>query len=122
MLLDIDKVTLELIRGDTFQLSLPLNCGTREEFIPYFLQPDDFLYVGIMKPGQSFEHAEIRTALNFRSCTDSFGNPLLIIESRDSALIEPGKYYLSIKFKSKEIVTTLIDHKIFFILGSNPCC
>lgn len=122
MLLDIDKITLELVRGDTFELSLPLNSGTREEFIPYFLQPDDFLYVGIMKPGQPFEHAEVRTCLNFRSPSDSFGNSRLVINAQDSALLEPGKYYISIKLKSKDIVTTLIDHKIFYVLGSNPCC
>lgn len=122
MLLDIDKITLELVRGDTFQLALPLNSGSREEFIPYFLQPGDTLYVGIMKPGQAFECAEIRVALNCCSRTDDFGNALLHISSHDSAMIEPGKYYLSIKFKSKDVVTTLIDHKIFYVLGSTPCC
>lgn len=122
MILDLDKITLELVRGDTFQLPLQLNCGTRENFVKYILQPDDFLYVGITKPGQPFEHAEIRTALNFRSKQDSFGNPVLYIHAEDSALIEPGKYYLSIKFKSKGEVTTLVDHKIFYVLGSNHCC
>lgn len=122
MLLDLDKVTLELIRGDTFELALPLNSGTREEFIPYYLQPDDFLYVGIMKPGQPFEHAEVRVQLNHWTQTDAFGNPVLYISSTDSALIEPGKYYISIKFKSKNIVNTLIDNKIFFVTGSDPCC
>lgn len=116
MLLDIDKITLELVRGDTFELVLPLNSGTRENFIPYKLQPQDFLYVGIMKPDQPFEHAEIRTALNFASKKDNNGNPILHIHARDTALIEPGKYYLSIKFKSNDTVKTLVDNKIFFVL------
>ena len=122
MLLDIDKITLELVRGDTFELVLPLNSGTRENFIPYKLQPQDFLYVGIMKPDQPFEHAEVRTALNFASKKDNNGNPILYIHARDTALIEPGKYYLSIKFKSNDTVKTLVDHKIFYVLGSDPCC
>jgi len=122
MILDIDKVTLEVVRGDTFLLALPLNSGTREEFIPYHLAPCDFLYIGIMKPGQPFEHAELRCALNFRSATDSFGNPLLIIPAQDTALLTPGKYYMSIKYKKDHNVQTLVDHKIFFVTGSNPCC
>ena len=122
MILDIDKINLELVRGDTFKLPLPLNCGTREEFVPYFLQHNDFLYVGIMRPGQAFEDAEIRTALNYTSRTDAFGNPLLYISAEASCLVEPGKYYLSIKFKSNDEVTTLVDHKIFYVLGSHHCC
>lgn len=122
MILDIDRVTLEVVRGDTFILPLPLNSGTREEFIPYHLTPCDFLYIGIMKPGQPFEHAELRCALNFHSATDSFGNPLLIISAQDTALLTPGKYYISIKYKKDHNVQTLVDHKIFFVTGSNPCC
>lgn len=122
MILDIDKVTLEVVRGDSFELPLVLNCGTREEFIPYTLQPCDFLYIGLTKPGQPFEHAEARVALNFRSETDSFNNPIFSLSSRDTALLEPGKYYMSIKFKTKDKVTTLVDNKIFFITGSKSCC
>ena len=78
MILDIDKITLELVRGDTFELPLPINCGSREEFIPYFLSPDDFLYIGIMKPSQPFEHAEVRAMLDCRSPKDSFGNVIFM--------------------------------------------
>lgn len=122
MILDIDRITLELVRGDTFELPLELNSGTRDNFVRYLLQPDDFLYVGIMKPGQAFEDAELRVCLNHWSETDSLGNPILTINSCDSVLLYPGKYYLSVKFKSKEKVTTLVDHKIFYVTGSNPCC
>ena len=99
-----------------------LNCGTREEFIHYNLQPFDFLYIGIMKPGQPFEHAEVRAALNFKSDTDSFNNPIFKLSAMDTSLLEHGKYYISIKFKSKDKVTTLVDNKIFFVTGSNPFC
>ena len=122
MILDIDKITLELVRGDTFELSLPLNSGTRENFIKYVLQPEDFLYIGIMKPGQPFEHAEVRLALNAWCKTDANGYPVFEISANDSALLDPGKYYMSIKFKSGALVKTLVDHKIFYITGSNHCC
>lgn len=122
MLLDIDKITLEVVRGDTFQLTLPLNAGTREEFVPYRLNSCDFLYIGIMKPGQSFEHAEIRCALNFHSAQDAFGNPVFILQSHETAQLTPGKYYISIKYKHESTVQTLVDNKIFFVTGSNPCC
>lgn len=122
MLLDIDKITLEMVRGDTFALPLPLNMGTREEFIPYYLNCNDCLYIGIMKPGQPFEHAEIRCMIDCNGIKDDFGNPLFYLMPEDTERLMPGKYYLSIKYSSGKNVTTLVDHKMFFITGSNPCC
>ena len=122
MILDIDKITLELVRGDTFELPLPINCGSREEFIPYFLSPDDFLYIGIMKPSQPFEHAEVRAMLDCRSPKDSFGNVIFILQSCETEKLEPGKYYISVKLQSGNRVSTLIDNKIFFVTGSSHCC
>ena len=120
MLLDIDKITLELVRGDTFILSLPLNCGTREEFIPYTLQPDDFLYIGIMQPWQSFEDANIRCMLNNESEKDAQGNLILKLSPEHTVNMYPGKYYMTIKFVKGTDVYTLVDSKLFFITGSNP--
>lgn len=122
MLLNIDKITLELVRGDTFELSLPLNTGTREEFIPYYLGGADCILIGIMKPGQSFEHAEVRAMIGNHGPKDDFGNPKLILNHEDTKQLYPGKYYMSIKFISGKKVETLVDHKIFFVTGSDPCC
>lgn len=122
MLLDLDRITLEMVRGDTFKLPLPLNSGTRENPSKYTLSENDSLYIGIMKPGQSFEHAEVRCKLNNNCTKDIDGNPLLYLKPKYTCNLFPGKYYLTVKLESGEDVYTLVDHKIFFITGSNPCC
>ena len=121
MILDLNKTTLEMVRGDTFILPLALNCGTRENFIQYSLQDNECLYIGIMKYNQPFEHAEIRCMLNKDSEIDSNGNYIMKLSPEHTVNMEPGKYYLSIKLSNGVDIYTLVDGKIFFITGSSPC-
>ena len=120
MILDLDRVTLEMSRGDTFILSLPLNEGSRENFIRHTLADDEYIYIGIMKPNQSFENAQIRCMLNKDSEKDSSGNYIMKLSPEHTVSMCPGKYYLSIKFVRDTDVYTLVDSKLFFITGSNP--
>lgn len=122
MLLDINKITLEMVRGDTFTLPLRLNSGTREKFCQHVLSCDDKIYIGIMKPGQSFEHAEIRYMIDCNSPRDTFGDPVMQLDHEHTVGMKPGKYYMTIKFVSGNTVQTLVDNKLFFITGSDPCC
>ena len=122
MLLDLNRVTLEMVRGDTFKLSLPLNSGTREYPTRYTMTKDDSLYIGIMKPDQSFEHAEIRCMITHTDATDDGGNPVFRLKPSDTSHLFPGKYYMTVKLVSGEDVYTLVDRILFYITGSNPCC
>lgn len=122
MFLDISKPFLEVVRGDTFYLPIALNSGTREYFEPYLLDKDDALYIGIMRPGQPFEDAIIRCKLDQCSPRDSFGNSIFKLTHDDTKNLEPGKYYITIKFVSGEDVTTLTDQKLFYVTGSTTCC
>lgn len=119
MILDTDRVTFEVVRGDTLYIPLELNSGTREFPEHYELQGNDRLYVGIMTPGQSFEHALIRIALDASSPKDNYGNTLLFLSHNNTSQLEPGKYYISIKFVSDSNVTTLVDQKLFFVTGTS---
>ena len=121
MILDLDGTTLEMVRGDTFILPLQLNEGTRENFAQHKLSDDEYLYIGIMKPNQSFENAQIRCMLNKDSEKDSFGNYIMKLSPEHTVNMEPGKYYLSIKLSNGDATYTLVDSKIFFITGSNTC-
>lgn len=119
MILDTRKITFETVRGDTFYLPLELNSGTREYPIEYKLTGDDKVYIGITTPGQPFEEATIRITLDANSPRDKYGNTLMYLTHNDTKDLEPGKYYLTIKFVSDGNVTTLIDQKVFFITGTS---
>ena len=120
MILDLDRTVLEMVRGDTFVLPLELNCGAREAFVRHSLGIGEFLYIGIMKPNQSFEDAEIRCMLDCNSEKDALGNSILRLCPSHTMNLFPGKYYLTIKFVRGQDVYTLVDDKLFFITGSNP--
>lgn len=120
MILDLDRTTLEMTRGDTFVLPLPLNRGSREYFEKHELTDNEYIYIGIMKPNQPFENASIRCMLDKDSEKDSQGNCVMRLSSEHTVNMNPGKYYLTVKFVRDSDVHTLIDSKIFYILGSNP--
>lgn len=128
MILDFNATTFEMVRGDTFTLPLRLNAGTRMHYVPYQLQGNDVLYIGIMLPGQPFENSIIRCALNKYSAKDKDGNTVFKLTSSDTEDLFPGKYYISIKLVKDNEVTTLVNDKLFFITGSEPvkdtvrCC
>ena len=120
MILDLDRTTLEMVRGDTFILPLKLNSGTRENFTQHILSDDECVYIGIMKPDQAFENAQIRCMLNKDSDKDIEGNLVLKLSHEHTVDMNSGKYYMTIKFADKKDVHTLVDSKLFFITGSNP--
>lgn len=127
MILDFTPTTFEMVRGDTFTLPLKLNQGNRLYYEQYQLQGNDKLYIGIMKPGESFENATIRCALDKNSARNENGDTIFKLNSVDTENLYPGKYYISIKLVRNGSVNTLVNDKLFFITGSDPvnkvgCC
>lgn len=123
MLLELNKITLELVRGDTFTLPLRLNSGTLEYPEHYKLTDGEYLYIGIMRPNQPFEEAMIRCGVNSATQENSDGDKVLVIGHDITSSIDPGKYYISIKYVDSEgFVETLVDHKILFVTGSPVPC
>ena len=118
MILDFNNVTLEMVRGDTFVLPLELNCGTRENFVRHTIGDNEYLYVGIMKYNQSFECAEIRCMINKDSEKDTNGNVMLHLLPEHTVNLDPGKYYLTVKFSDGANIQTLVNDMLFFVTGS----
>jgi len=107
-------------RGDTFELPIYINEGTKLNVKYRPLKPSERLYVGVMEPGQPFEDAIIRKVYNSDSVTDSDGNTLMIFNSIDTEYLKVGKYYYTIKLRElltdgTETVTTLVSPTLFWI-------
>lgn len=109
-------------RGDSFELSIPLNYGTNlnPDYRP--LTPNSYLYLGIMEPNQPFENALIK-----KRCTieDMVNNRSVLIKFKpqDTQCVLPGKYYYQVKvqtFLSDKVddylVDTIVDKTLFYIL------
>ena len=112
-----------MTRGDTFIFPLVINSGTELNFEQYNLKDNEYLYVAIMEPGQSFEDAIIRKRYTTKSDKDKDGNILFILDSIDTEYLLTGKYYITVKLRSivdnKEIVKTLLPLKEFWITGTD---
>lgn len=123
MFISIDKAYLEMNRGDTFIHPLVINQGTELNFNQYQLQDDEYLYVAIMEPKQSFEDALIRKRYSKNSDKDEDGNILFILDPIDTEYLLTGKYYITVKLRSiinnKEVVKTLLPLKEFWITGTD---
>lgn len=131
MILDFDSTYIEIIRGDTVSLKLNLNSGTREN--PEFLGMPAYstLEVYIIPPNEPIEGAVIKKEITSEDI--EIGNtPELELSAEESALLEIGKYYLTIKLLQKvtdtssepgpeqepEVhVKTLVNNKLIFVTG-----
>ena len=110
-------------RGDDFSFKYKINLGDELNPKYYILTDSDRVYLGVTEPGQAFEDAIIRQVY-FK--TDMVDNDLIIsFKSLDTEYLMPGKYYYSIKLcrnkgTESEQITTLINKKLFWILGDAP--
>lgn len=120
---EINNFTLN--RGDTFVFPIIINSNTKLNFKQYVLTDADKLYVALLEPNQAFEDAILRKVITNKDKTDENGNPLLIVNSRDTEYLLTGKYYLTIKLQQENnIVTTILPMKEFWLTGTDKsvCC
>lgn len=120
MIFTSNSIAFEMIRGDSYTLPITINKGTQLDFEHYALSGHDRLYVGIMEPNQAFEDAIIRKVLTEDSTMNENGDVLFQLEPQDTEYLMTGKYYISIKLKQFDTVTTILPPKEFWITGSNP--
>ena len=123
MFIQIEDNYLKMNRGDSYSIPLTINEGTKLDFQQYQLRQFDKIYIGIMEPNQSFENAIIRKVITILSPTDEYGRPLFQLEPIDTEYLLTGKYFIEIKIvqkqNNKDIVTTLLPLREFFINGTN---
>ena len=123
MFVQIEDNYLKMNRGDTYQFPLVINEGTKLCFKQYQLRQFDKIYIGIMEPNQSFENALIRKVLTITSPCNEYGHPIVTLEPKDTEYVLTGKYFIEIKLvqkdMGKDIVTTILPMREFFINGTN---
>ena len=123
MFIMIEDNYLKMNRGDSYEIPLVINEGTKLCFKQYQLRQFDKIYVGIMENNQSFENAIIRKVISITSPVDSYGHPLLQILPEDTEYLLTGKYFIEIKILqvdgNTKKITTLLPLKEFFIMGTN---
>ena len=107
---------ITITRGDSFSLDTFINVGTQLEPLQYILENNDFVYFGLMEPGQPFEHALIRKVFDKTSLTDDD----LVHMEFDPEMTEylmPGLYYYMIKLVTADgDVSTIVSKTKFIIL------
>lgn len=123
MFVEIEDNYLKMNRGDTYELPLTINEGTKLNFIQYEMRRLDKIYVGIMEPNQAWEDALIRKVLTINSPIDEYGRPILVLDSKDTEFVLIGKYFIEIKLvqnnNGNPRVTTILPLREFWINGTN---
>lgn len=108
-------------RGDSFELPIVLNIGDSMNEVPYSLQGDAVLYIGIMEPNQKFEDAVIRKVFTAEEFEEA-GEIYIRFWPEDTINVCPGKYYYQVKLQTTDAKTkrkdveTVIDKTLFYIL------
>jgi hypothetical protein len=105
-------------RGDSYSLPITINQGDAIDFSLYRLKEDDVIYVGITEPGQSFEDAIIRKVITYDDTDNGIG--VLNLNPGDTEYVMTGKYYIEMKLKQMNKITTILTPKQFWITGTNP--
>lgn len=119
MFATIENGIITLDRGDTLYTPIKINAGTKMNPVPYTLTENDTLYFALLEPNQSFENAIVKKVYNSTSEKDECGNTLLKLETEDTECLSAGKYYYTVKLRSGNKLTTLIQLTIFNIIGTS---
>jgi hypothetical protein len=111
--------TVVISRGDSADIPLFINQGTKVCPIRYVLSNNDRLYLGIMEPNQKFEDALIRKVYT-RSNLNDFGDVVVKIYPEDTVNLIPGKYFYEAKLSyvdnsGENIINTIITKTEFYI-------
>lgn len=121
---------VRLTRGDSFQVPLFINMGTKCKPLRFEIlkHPKASLYFGIMEYDQTFENALIKKYYDSSDCKKDFDNKiynlvteegdiLIKLKSTDTEYLLPGRYYYEAKLDMGDgIINTIIPKTEFFIL------
>lgn len=101
-------------RGDTFNMSIPINGRKDIEIEDYIMTEYDRVYFAICEPHQHFEHGVVRKILTVDNL-DADGNIEISLIPSDTYYLLPGTYYYEIKLKIGEgesaIVKTILPRR-----------
>ena len=115
---------IRLSRGDTANITLFINQGTKIQPIRYYLKDNDILYFAISEPNQLFEDAIVKKIFTTEDSTFTDDGDLIIkINSIDTEYLRPGTYYYEVKLRTNDVesdgnkyqVNTIISRRKFII-------
>lgn len=110
---------ISMFRGDSYELPLFINRGTKLDPLEYILKSTDRIYVGLIEPASCFERAIMRQVYTSAD-QNSEGYILIKFLPRDTEHLIPGTYYLEVKgqfiTENIETVSTIIPKRKFIIL------
>lgn len=110
---------IRLSRGDTLDLPLEINQGTKLDPIRYELQPNDEVYFALMEPNQPWEFAIIKKKYTDKDFLEGLAS--LHFEPEDTMCLLPGLYYYQVKVRiydpstDRYIVNTIMPKTQFWI-------
>lgn len=109
-------------RGDSFYMDVPLSTNGKLFPINFDLTENDYVYLGVMEPNQPFEDALIRKVATVNELV-SENTVRFKFAPQDTQCVLPGRYYYQVKIQkcnpldsNDYEVCTLIDKTQFFIL------
>ena len=109
--------SIAISRGDIFRYPLFINSGDKDEPQRYSLidYPTSKIYFSIMQPNQSFEQADIRKIFTVSDC-NQFGDVMITLNSKETMLLAPGKYYYQVKIVLEDgRINTITDKEIVYV-------
>lgn len=116
--IDYSKI-ITMNRGDSFEASLFINCGTKMCPHRYLLKPGDKVYFALMEPNQKFEDAILKKVYeNFENVTPE-GDLIITLKSEDTQHLLPGKYFYTIKVNFADStlpIQTVIENREFWLV------
>jgi hypothetical protein len=116
--IDYSKI-ITISRGDAFEASLFINCGTNMVPQRYLLQPGDIVYFALMEPNQKFEDAILKKVYTVNDPETPDGDLIISLKSEDTQHLLSGKYFYTIKVNFADStlpIQTVIEKKEFWIL------
>lgn len=112
MLLDFDSTYLEFVRGDSFDLPLLLNEGTREYPIYCAIPENCKLEVFMTLPNQPIEDAIIKKTIN-AGMSLSFS-----LTPQETSRLNIGKYYFTVRYIKEAHTQTIVNNKLLYVTGT----
>lgn len=110
-----DNGIITMYRGDTFQVPMRINTGSKLDPIWYEVQPGDTIYFSVCEPNQLFEEALIRKMVTSAN-QDIDKNIYIYLDPTDTQNVVPGTYYMEAKIKlTNGKIATIVPRRKFFI-------
>ena len=109
--------TITITRGDLFVAPLFINAGFEDQPIRYDIRrhQKSLVQFSIMMPNQNFYDGVIRKVFTYKDANE-FGDVMVTLKSKETKLLEVGKYFFQIKLVMDDgRINTITDKEILYV-------